>query len=287
MPGFADYKDSFSTVKLERSPSGVLEVTLHNNGGPFEWEAHFDPLKPSSKVTHRGGHGELGDALATIARDLENRVVIITGAGDFWAGRRGDQSKGTQQFRGDTGPDFWDDMNFHGSNLLLDLLDIPAPVIFCFNGPAYRHPEFPFTGDIVLAADDVFIEDPHFINNVVPGDGVQLMLGYFMGWGRARYFHLTGQRIAAQELKDLGLVNEIMPRERLLPRAHELAEKMAQLDTLVLRYTRFVLTAPLKALVRQYVPYSRAMEAIGALAVQTRSLSAAKVPVDGAAKARS
>jgi enoyl-CoA hydratase/carnithine racemase len=92
-----------------------------------------------------------------------------------------------------------------------------------------------------------------------------------MGWGRARYFHLTGQRLAAQELKDLGLVNEVMPRERLLPRAHELAEQMAKLDTLVLRYTRYALTAPLKTLVREHVPYSRALEALGALSVATRA----------------
>src|SRR5262249_42631499 len=153
MPSFTDYKDSFETIKLERSSLGVLEVTLHTRGGPFEWEAQFDPLKRSAKVTHRGGHGEVGSGARNNPRGLENRVVIITGAGEFWATRSSaaEQAKGTQQFKGDTGPDFWDDMNFHGNNLLVDLLDIPAPVIFCLNGPAYRHPEFPFTGDIVLA----------------------------------------------------------------------------------------------------------------------------------------
>lgn len=260
MPKFSDYKDLYQTIKLERTASGILLVTLHNHGGPYVWD--FEGIiQDESRRNTGGAHQELADALGQIARDPENRVVILTGTGDQFSGPAA--SKETFP-RG--GPEFWEDLQFHGNQLLLDLLDIPGPVISCLNGPAYRHAEIPFTADIVLAAEGALIQDSgHVPNRVAPGDGIGLILPFLMGWNRGRYFHLMGQKLSARELKDLGLVNEVMPRERLLPRAWEIAEQLIQNDPLVLRYARLVLTAPLKALLRQHLPYGHALEALAAI----------------------
>jgi enoyl-CoA hydratase/carnithine racemase len=102
-----------------------------------------------------------------------------------------------------------------------------------------------------------------------------------MGGKRGSYFHLTGQALTAQELKDMGLVNEIMPREQLLPRAHELARQMVKNTPLTLRYTRYVLTAPLKAQVQQYLYYGRALECMAAMD-WTEKLGSAPDPVQPA-----
>lgn len=252
MIDFAKYKDAFQTIKLERSASGILQMTLHSNGGPYVWDA-----RAGTGVSHQ----EMGDALQHIARDRENKVVILTGSGDRFSGPQA--SKATMS-RGDTR--HWEYLQTHGAHLLMDLLDIPAPMISCINGPAYRHAEIPFLADIVLAADDALIQDSaHFPNRMVPGDGIALIFPFLMGWNRGRYFHLTGQTLSAAELKEMGLVNEVMPRERLLPRAWELAEQLIQNNPLVLRHTRSVLTAPLKALLRQYLELDLALEALAAI----------------------
>lgn len=258
MPEFADYANAFESVKLERSSDGILEVTLHNQGGPFNWDEKSD-------TQHRGGHGGLGEAIAQIARDSANRVVIITGAGDVFSSQPASSSdKSKQRWRGDAR--YWDDLQFHGTNLLLDLIDIPGPVIFCLNGPAYRHFEFPFTGDIVLAADDALIQDlGHFPNGVVPGDGGGLIIPFLLGGNRGRYFHLTGQQLSAKELLAFGLVHEVMPREQLLPRARELAADMIKKNPLALRHTRLVLTAPLRSLLQEHLRYVHALEALAAI----------------------
>ena len=254
---FASYRGAFQTIKFQRSATGILEMTLHHNDGPYIWDAR------KGAVQHR----ELTDALRNVARDEDNRVVIITGTGDSFSGPPADR---TTWSRGDAR--HWDHVQFLENHLLEDLLDIAAPVIGVLNGPAYRHAEIPFTADIVLAADDALIQDSaHFPNRMVPGDGIALLFPVLMGWNRARYFHLTGQTLCAAELKEFGMVNEILPRDKLLPRARELAEHLVQNNPLVLRYTRQVFTGPIKALLRQHMPYGLAYEALAAVDESTRS----------------
>ncbi|MBI3068380.1 MAG: enoyl-CoA hydratase/isomerase family protein [Betaproteobacteria bacterium] len=263
MSSFADYKDAFQTIKLERTESGILQVTLHTNGGPWQWDAR-------AQADGRAGvpFQELADATNQIARDAGNRVVIITGTGNQFSGP---PASGQTMSRGDV--KHWDRVQFLGNHTMRDLLDIPGPVISCLNGPAYRHAEIALIADIVLAADDALVQDSaHFPNRMVPGDGIGVLFPHLMGPNRGRYFHLTGQKLSAAELKEIGVVNEIMPRERLLPRAWELAEQLIQNNPYVLRYTRLLLTAPLKALLRQHLHYGFAMEALAAVDESARPL---------------
>ena len=84
-----------------------------------------------------------------------------------------------------------------------------------------------------------------------------------MGMNRGRYFLLTGQTLSAKEAQDLGLVNEVLPRPDLLPRAWELAEQLAQQPPLVLRYTRVLLTQHIKRLMQDLLGYGLALEGMG------------------------
>ena len=74
---------------------------------------------------------------------------------------------------------------------------------------------------------------------------------------------LTGQTLSAKEAQDLGLVNEVLARPDLLPRAWELAEQLAQQPPLVLRYTRVLLTQHIKRLMQDLLGYGLALEGMG------------------------
>ena len=100
---------------------------------------------------------------------------------------------------------------------------------------------------------------------MVPGDGVHVVFPMLMGLTRARYFLLTAQVLSAQQALDWGLVNEILPRDKLLPRAWELARSLAKKSDMLLRYTRAVLTHPLKKQIDEGLPYYLALEALSTL----------------------
>ena len=102
-------------------------------------------------------------------------------------------------------------------------------MIAAVNGPAIVHAELPVMCDIVLAAEHAIFQDVvHFPNGIVPGDGSMWCGRWWLGINRGRYFLLTGQKLSAQEALNLGVVNEVLPREQLLPRAWELAEQLAK-----------------------------------------------------------
>jgi enoyl-CoA hydratase/carnithine racemase len=81
---------------------------------------------------------------------------------------------------------------------------------------------------------------------------------------RGRYFLLTRQELDAETARQWGAVNEIVPADRLLARAHEIAHGIARLPPLTSRYTRIALTQRLRRLVDEGVGYSLALEGISA-----------------------
>ena len=67
----SDYQNKYTGVRFTRSEQGVLEVTLHTRGGPALWGTSLTSL-----------HTELGEAFLDVARDPENRVIVLTGTGE-------------------------------------------------------------------------------------------------------------------------------------------------------------------------------------------------------------
>ena len=81
---------------------------------------------------------------------------------------------------------------------------------------------------------------------------------------RGRYFLYTGEIISAAEGKRLGFVAEVLPAERVLERAWELARELSAKPTLTLRYTRIALMEPLKRALARDLGYGLALEGHGA-----------------------
>lgn len=241
---FEQYSTSYRHVAMRRE-HGILELTLHSDGGPLVWGD--DP------------HTELGYCFADVAADPDNRVVVLTGAGpDFIASI-------DTSWVGGMNPEKWSKIYFHGRRLLLNLLEIEVPVIAAVCGRATVHAELALLSDIVLASEDaVFADAPHFRFGSVPGDGVHVVWQYLLGPTRGRYFLLTGQRLNAQQALDLGVVNEVLPTESLLDRARELAAQLAKQPPTVLRYTRNVMLSQLKRDMLAGLDHGLAMEGLGA-----------------------
>jgi enoyl-CoA hydratase/carnithine racemase len=246
MSKFEDYAAKYACIAMRRE-NGILEMRFHTNGGPFQWGL--------------GPHAELPDAFNDVGRDRENRVVILTGTGDVYSGVRATPGASAIQ-KGITSTQF-DRVHWEGRALLINLLAIEVPVIAAINGPAWRHGEIPLLSDIVLASETAAFQDSaHFMSGLVPGDGMHIVMPILMGVNRGRYFLLTGQTLSAHEAKDLGLVNEVLPQDKVLARAWELAEDLTKRPTLLLRYTRLMFTEHLRKRMQDLLGYGLALEGL-------------------------
>jgi enoyl-CoA hydratase/carnithine racemase len=244
MARFADYATKYQTIRMERR-EGILQLTFHTNGGPLQWG-----LLP---------HGEFPEAFRDIGSDADNKVVIMTGTGEVFSGPQATPDASLQLT-----PRQWDRVYWEGKQLLTNLLDIEVPMISAINGPALRHSEIPLLCDIVLAAEETTFQDSaHFPNGMIPGDGMHIVYPLLLGLNRGRYFLLTGQTLTARQAQDMGLVNEVLPRQELVPRAWALAAQLAQRPPLVLRYSRVLLTQHVKRLMHDMLGYGLALEGLG------------------------
>jgi enoyl-CoA hydratase/carnithine racemase len=245
MATFDTYRETFPNARLSRKPNGVLEVALHTDGGKLVFDGHT--------------HEQFVHLFHAIGEDRSNRVVILTGSGNAFMDAI--SPEGFDFFS----PQGYDKILREGRKVLSNILDIEAPMIAALNGPVLLHSEYALLTDIILATPEtVFQDKPHFDFGIVPGDGVNLLWPEVIGSIRGRYFILTRQLLDAQTAKDWGVINEIVPADGLLARAHEIADGIAALPPLTSRYTRIALTQKLRRIVDEGSGYSLALEGISA-----------------------
>jgi enoyl-CoA hydratase/carnithine racemase len=245
MSNFDAYRGSFPNARLTRSKTGVLEVVLHTDGGTLIFNGHT--------------HEQFVDLFHAIGSDADNRVVILTGSGNAFM--ESITLDGFDFFS----PQGYDKIYREGRKVLMNILDIEVPLIAAVNGPVRLHSEYILLADIVLAAPStVFQDKPHFEFGIVSGDGVHLLWQEAIGTIRGRYFIMTRQELDAQTAKEWGAVNEIVPADKLLSRAREIAEGLAKLPPLTTKYTRIAMTQKLRRLVDEGVTLGLALEGISA-----------------------
>lgn len=153
-------------------------------------------------------HTELSHIFADIAHDQETEVVILTGKGRaFCAG--GD----IKWFQDMTGPQL-DALFTEARKIIIDMLEVEQPIIAAINGPATGlGATLALFCDVIYAAENARIGDPHVRVGVVAGDGGAIIWPWLVGAARAKEFLMTGDLVSAEEAERIGLVNHVVPKE--------------------------------------------------------------------------
>lgn len=245
----ADYQDRFSNIAFDRTPSGILTMRLHRDGGPMKWTS-----------IEGGAHDQIASALYYVARDPETQVVIFTGTGDSFITDRIVEEYAPHDAEN------WYRLTREGKDIMSGFLELDRPLITIANGPATFRSEMPMLGDVVLAADDAYFQDSHIRRGLAPSDGCHSVWLEVLGTNRGRYYLMTAQTLTAQELHALGAVSEVLPRDQLMPRAMEIAERWLECSPEVLRYTHIALTQGFKKRMLDEVGYGHAVEGLGVYA---------------------
>jgi len=109
-------------------------------------------------------------------------------------------------------------------------VDIFKPVVAAVNGYAFAAGlEAALLADIRIAAENAEFGALERRWNIVGGDGMTVRLPLVVGFSKAMELIITGRRIGVEEAREIGLVNETVPRGRALERAQELAREIARL----------------------------------------------------------
>lgn len=104
----------------------------------------------------------------------------------------------------------------------------PKPVIACINGHALGAGcELMMACDLRIAGDRSKVGQPEVGLGIIPGGGGTQRLPRLAGYGKAMYLVLTGEIITAERAEAMGLVDEVVPQERLHERTRELAAGLA------------------------------------------------------------
>jgi len=241
---FERYRNKYENVRMKRE-DGILEVALHTKGGPLVFNGYV--------------HEALVGAFRDIGDDPHNHVVILTGTGNEFCAQI--TADGFDFFT----PTGFDKIFREGTKVLENILDIQVPMIAAINGPVTVHSEYALLCDIVIATEDAYFQDlPHPAFGIVPGDGLHIVWPEVIGEIRGRYFLLSGQKLSAAEAKDYGAVNEVVPRDALMPRAWALARHLKMQNPLTLRYSRMALSTRLRRKLQEGLSYGLALEGISA-----------------------
>jgi enoyl-CoA hydratase/carnithine racemase len=250
MKSLAQYSDCYRNIRFERR-DGVLQVRLHTDDGPLKWGADKGSI-----------HEQLAAAFYAIAHDGDNRVMILTGTGEAFCGERN-----PDEYSDSYGSEYWYRILREGRDMLLNLLEIDVPVIAAINGPALIHSELAVLADVVLAAETTSFRDTHMAIGVVPGDGCHTVWNTLLGPSRGHYYLLMSETLSALEAQRLGVVHEILPLERVLARAWEIATKLASMPITTLRYSRLLFSQPWKQALHNDLACGLALEGLSVGAI--------------------
>lgn len=190
--------------------NGVAEITLNR---PDSLNAFDDAMA-----------SEMQDALKIAERDANVRALLITGAGKgFCAGQ--DLSAIRERPEGHS---FREHVLKTYNPIVAKLQSIEKPIIAAVNGAAVGAGfGIALACDVRYASESAKFRMAFIGIGLAPDSGTSYFLPRFVGMGRALELAYTNDLVDAATALQLGLVNKVFPADELMPKARELATKLA------------------------------------------------------------
>ena len=215
-----DYAD-FRHLTFESKPNGVLLVTINR---PEVLNAANARL-----------HWEFTQIWPVVDADPKTRVVVVTGAGKaFSAG--GDLSL-VEDMAGN--PDALTRTMREASDLVYNMINLDKPVVSAINGVAVGAGlVVALMADVSIIAETARLTDGHTRLGVAAGDHAAILWPLLCGMAKAKYYLLTADFIDGREAERIGLVTMCLPPDHVLPKALDVADRLARGSQLAVRWTK-------------------------------------------------
>lgn len=177
---------------------------------------------------------DLYEVLNAIKDDNEVRVAILKGSGEkaFCAGAD------LTEFLSAPSPLAARQIRFARDVWGL-FLSIPQPLIAALHGYVLGSGiEMALCCDLRVASEDTRIRLPEVGLGIIPAAGGTQTLPRAVGCSQALEILLTTCWLNAEKAKQIGLVNKVTPRDELMPVVEDIANNIASLDPLAVRYAK-------------------------------------------------
>ena len=216
----ADYRQ-YEHLLFERKDQGILLITINR---PEVLNAANARL-----------HWELSRVWLDIDEDPETRVVVITGAGRaFSAG--GDLDM-IASYKGNL--EVIAGVMKEASNIVYNMVNLDTPIVSAINGVAVGAGlAVALLADISIMSETARLTDGHLRLGVGAGDHAAIIWPLLCGMAKAKYYLLTADFIDGKEAERIGLVSMCVPPDEVVPKALEVATKLAKGPQLAVRWTK-------------------------------------------------
>lgn len=203
---------SYKTITLEKE-DGVATITINR---PASFNAlDFEMGK------------ELVDAIEKCTKNVQIKVLIITGAGKAFCA--GGDLKAVKEWAGENLGDFFRQLTKFLDRVILDIRMMPKPVIASVNGPAAGAGfSLALACDLRIASDRAIFRQAFTSIGLVPDCGWTFHLPQLVGLGKASELIFLDKVLTAGEAEKLGLVSQVVPQAELKEFTLEVAKQLAR-----------------------------------------------------------
>jgi 2-(1,2-epoxy-1,2-dihydrophenyl)acetyl-CoA isomerase len=186
---------------------------------------------------------ELLDAFRSISQDEETQILVITGAGRGFCSGADLSTRGSNQDPNipETKEKEIEDITLRGfpREAPLALVAMKKPVIAAINGVAVGGGcTLTLACDIRIASQTARFSIPLTRVGLTLELGSSYFLSRLIGIGKACELIFTGRMINAEEAKEMGLVNQIVPDDELLKSTYEMANSIIKAAPLATRISK-------------------------------------------------
>lgn len=231
---------------------GVAVLTLNR---PEVRNALSDTLSPA-----------LRRMIARLSEDERARSILVTGAGSAFCAGGDVKGMGGRTKREDgprTPEEAVAELAQRQQALTGALYSMPQPTIAALPGPAAGAGfAIALACDLRIMADSTFVTTGYTAVALSGDYGASFFLTQLIGTAKTRELFFTGERIDAATCERLGIVNRVVPADRLRDEAMELARRFAAGPTVAYRYMK----QNLDRAMRTDLPTCLAAEAEGVVA---------------------
>jgi 2-(1,2-epoxy-1,2-dihydrophenyl)acetyl-CoA isomerase len=201
------------TVNVSRS-EGAARIELNRPEALNAWTVEFGV--------------ELLAALEELAADESVRCVVITGAGRAFSSGADLKDVSGGHTTPEGRPDVYKTLTEHYHPIMNAIREMPKPVIASVNGPAVGIGcSLALCCDLILASESAYFLLAFVNIGLAPDGGSSLFVPTRVGMARATELAMLGERLPAPEALQWGLINRVVPDERLAEETAALASRLA------------------------------------------------------------